>query len=202
MPVIQHRHQRAPPPTGARRCSPLASTLARSSSMARTSSSGSGSPTPHAWLRTRFRCSASSWSGPIRTSAQLAEAGVDAVRGLPARHHTLDHPARSLHPRIRLARNRNQPTVPRHARNLLQRERAAIDLKNFLHATELLHPSPNELSSRASTASRGTCSSLAPRQNSVTTMLFWQESLGQPNSLQPMLRGRAHPVHAHSTENM
>ncbi len=48
---------------------PLASTLARSAIDARTERSGNGSPTPAAWLRRRFSCSAPSASRGIRVSA-------------------------------------------------------------------------------------------------------------------------------------
>jgi hypothetical protein len=50
---------------------PRSSTLARSSIIARTASTGSGSPTPEAWLRIRFSCSSRAWSGLIRTWASL-----------------------------------------------------------------------------------------------------------------------------------
>ena len=42
---------------------PFASTLARSAIVARTARTGSGSPTPAAWLRSRLSCSAPSASG-------------------------------------------------------------------------------------------------------------------------------------------
>src|SRR5437879_4609843 len=48
---------------------PLASTLARSAIVARTARTGSGSPTPAAWLRRRFSCSVSSAPRAILTSA-------------------------------------------------------------------------------------------------------------------------------------
>ena len=48
---------------------PRASTLARSSIIARTASAARGSPTPAAWLRSRLACSRSSASGSMRTSA-------------------------------------------------------------------------------------------------------------------------------------
>src|SRR5258708_824645 len=57
----------APAPPRARRNS----TLARSSIIARTASTGSGSPTPDAWLRMRLSCSWRSWSGGMRTWASL-----------------------------------------------------------------------------------------------------------------------------------
>ncbi len=50
---------------------PLASTLARNSSMARASASDSGLPTPAAWLRTRLVCNCARLSCGIRTSASL-----------------------------------------------------------------------------------------------------------------------------------
>src|SRR6185312_8654918 len=50
---------------------PFARTLARSSSMARTASCGSGSPTPQEWLRTRLRWSACTWPGSMRRSESL-----------------------------------------------------------------------------------------------------------------------------------
>ena len=46
---------------------PRSSTLARSSIIARTASTGSGSPTPDAWLRIRFRCRSRACSGLMRT---------------------------------------------------------------------------------------------------------------------------------------
>jgi hypothetical protein len=49
----------------------LASTLARSAVIARTTGTGSGSPTPAAWLRSRFTCSSWSDSEGIVTSAKL-----------------------------------------------------------------------------------------------------------------------------------
>ena len=48
---------------------PFASTFARSAIVARTARAGSGSPTPAAWLRSRFSCSAPSASRGILTSA-------------------------------------------------------------------------------------------------------------------------------------
>ena len=48
---------------------PFASTLARSAIVARTARTGSGSPSPAAWLRSRLSCSVSSASGEIFTSA-------------------------------------------------------------------------------------------------------------------------------------
>jgi hypothetical protein len=48
---------------------PRASTLARSSMTARTSLTGSGSPTPPAWLRIRLSCSSRMRAGGIVTSA-------------------------------------------------------------------------------------------------------------------------------------
>ena len=50
---------------------PRASALARRTIMARTSRSGSGSPTPAAWLRTRLRCRISISAGEIVTSAKF-----------------------------------------------------------------------------------------------------------------------------------
>ena len=58
---------------------PLASTLARSAIDARTARTGSGSPTPAAWLRSRLSCSAPSASRGIARLGERAEAGVDAV---------------------------------------------------------------------------------------------------------------------------
>ena len=48
---------------------PYASTFARSAIVARTARLESGSPTPAAWLRSRFSCRALSASRGIRTSA-------------------------------------------------------------------------------------------------------------------------------------
>ena len=48
---------------------PLASTFARSAIAARTARTGSASPTPAAWLRSRFTCSAPSASRGIAVSA-------------------------------------------------------------------------------------------------------------------------------------
>jgi hypothetical protein len=50
--------------------SPLASTLARISIIARTTSRGSGSPTPQACERTTFSCSSASSPALIRVSAR------------------------------------------------------------------------------------------------------------------------------------
>ena len=49
---------------------PRARTFARSAIIARTVLTGSGSPTPDAWLRSRFSCRRSSESGGMRTSAK------------------------------------------------------------------------------------------------------------------------------------
>ena len=48
---------------------PLASTLARSAIDARTARTGSGSPTPAAWLRSRLTCSCARSSRSMRVSA-------------------------------------------------------------------------------------------------------------------------------------
>jgi hypothetical protein len=48
---------------------PLASTLARSAIIARTARTGSGAPTPAAWLRSRLSCRRASWSRAMRVSA-------------------------------------------------------------------------------------------------------------------------------------
>ena len=58
---------------------PLASTLARSAIVARTARTGSGSPTPAAWLRSRLSCSALERLARDRHVGERAEAGVDAV---------------------------------------------------------------------------------------------------------------------------
>ena len=58
---------------------PFASTLARSAIIARTAGTGSGSPTPAAWLRSRFSCSARELVVRDRDLGERAEAGVDAV---------------------------------------------------------------------------------------------------------------------------
>ena len=58
---------------------PLASTFARISIMPRTASTLSGSPTPQACERSRFSCSSARSSCGMRSSARVAEAGVDGV---------------------------------------------------------------------------------------------------------------------------
>ena len=49
---------------------PLASAFARSRVAARTISSGNGSPTPQAWLRSRFSWSWAAWAGAMATSTK------------------------------------------------------------------------------------------------------------------------------------
>ena len=63
---------------------PLASTLARSSIIARTSHSGSRSPTPDAWLRTRFTCNSARRPGGMATSESLPKPVVTPYTGAPA----------------------------------------------------------------------------------------------------------------------
>ena len=61
--------QRVSARTGRTPEKPLAMALARSASIARVSRSLKGAPTPQAWLRTRFTCSARICSREIRTEA-------------------------------------------------------------------------------------------------------------------------------------
>ncbi len=75
---------------------PFASAFARSSIAARTTSSGYGSPTPHAWLRRRRSWSSSASSSGMCAETKRPKSGVHAVRVLTA--HAVDELARGAHP--------------------------------------------------------------------------------------------------------
>jgi hypothetical protein len=62
---------------------PRASTLARSSIIARTSRVGSGGPTPAAWLRTRLRCRSRRRPGAMATSDNLPKPVVTPYTTAP-----------------------------------------------------------------------------------------------------------------------
>ena len=107
---------------------PFASTLARSAIVARTARTGSGSPTPAAWLRSRLSCSASSASGGIFDVGERAEAGVDAVGRLVAARAALDDGARRAHAVARAA-SASATGSPRvgDGEQLVERERRAVE---------------------------------------------------------------------------
>ena len=92
---------------------PFASAFARSSIAARTTSSGYGSPTPHAWLRRRRSCSSLGLLLRDRLRDEPAEAGVDAV-GVLARavRGPLDRP-RAPRASARAQRRRARPAPGR-----------------------------------------------------------------------------------------
>ena len=79
---------------------PFASTLARSSIIARTSRSGISGPTPVAWLRTRFTCSSARRSAGIATSDSLPKPVVTPYTASPAAAR------RSTTPRVTAMRSR------------------------------------------------------------------------------------------------
>ena len=77
--------------------SPLASTLARISIMARTTSRASGSPTPAQCERITLRCSSS--RSPARNAhvGQQSHAGIHRVDGRIAGRQPIDQRARGVH---------------------------------------------------------------------------------------------------------
>ena len=94
------RRRSSPPaarrPRRARPSSRCASVFRRIVMAARTTSRGSGAPTPTAWLRTRFSCSSRTLlDGDVRRR-ELAEAGGDAVGDLLLGDDVGDHLVRAI----------------------------------------------------------------------------------------------------------
>jgi hypothetical protein len=65
--------------------------------VARTTGTGSGSPTPAAWLRSRLTCSVSELIRGNLDVGKITEAGVDAVGRLVSMREFLDDGARRMH---------------------------------------------------------------------------------------------------------
>ena len=102
---------------------PFASTFARSAIVARTARTGRGSPTPAAWLRSRFSWSAPSASRGIGGLGERAEAGIDAVDRLAAVCGTIDHLRAMRLPAGCVRRQRDRRVVVGNRRQLFERER-------------------------------------------------------------------------------
>ena len=90
--AVQALERAAPRPRRASLRQPVASAFARSTSAARTISSGYGSPTPQAWLRRSRTWSSSSQLGRDRLRDEPTEPGVDAVGALPERRRRARRP--------------------------------------------------------------------------------------------------------------
>ena len=78
---------------------PSASVFARSRSIARTTSRGSGAPTPAAWLINRFSWRRAASAGGDEPRRERPEPGRDPVDDLAARDEPLDDVSGLLHPR-------------------------------------------------------------------------------------------------------
>ena len=145
---VQHRdqqvhHLRAMPDR------PTARALARSRSMACTTSVGSGSPTPAAWLRTRLRWSVAVLLGGDADVGQVAEAGRHPVHRLARGHHLLDHRLETRHPLARQA-GPPPPPAPGHRHDIGDGQVTAGQLERGWEATSFLYygraevPGPDE----------------------------------------------------------
>ena len=106
---------------------PHASTFARSAIVARTARLESGSPTPAAWLRSRFNCSALKRVVRDPHVGERSEAGVDAVDGFVALGLARDHSARRVDARPRGLGETDRTIVVRDRGDILQRERLTIE---------------------------------------------------------------------------
>ena len=95
--------------------------------VARTARLESGSPTPAAWLRSRFNCRALERVVRDPHVGERAEAGIDAVDGFVALGLPGDHRARRIDARTRGLGETDRPIVVSNRRDILERERLAIE---------------------------------------------------------------------------
>ena len=102
-------------------------TFARSSIIARTSRSGSRSPTPAAWLRTRLTCSSARRSGGIATSESLPNPVVTPYTAAPFGNEPLDDAARPSSALAGACGEGHSGAVASDRHDLIQRERIAVE---------------------------------------------------------------------------
>jgi hypothetical protein len=121
---------------------PLASTFARSSIIARTSRSGSGGPTPAAWLPHEVHLQLAEPLVRDRDVGELAEPGGHAVHDLAPLDDPLDDGASLLHPLARLGRQRDGNTIDGHRPHPVEGERVAVEEYGCGHGTNELGPDP------------------------------------------------------------
>jgi hypothetical protein len=116
---------------------------------------GSGVPTPAAWERRRLRWRVRRSFRSMRTSASVAEAGVDAVgRGL-AGGDPIHERARPLHSRQGLRRELDVDSAARHVADLLQAQRLAVQEQSTVRHGRRKVPRGALSTSKVRTHSRG-----------------------------------------------
>jgi hypothetical protein len=132
---------------------PRATVLARSRSIARTTSRGSGSPTPTEWERSRFSCNWAESAGETKVVARSPKPGGHAVDDLPRGDQPLDHVARLDHagPRVVAEPDRQRRPGPRPRRRRSRGPR---------RSARSPHPRPAAGAGSATRADGGGC---APR---------------------------------------
>ena len=105
----------------------MASVLTRITMAARTTSRGSGAPTPTAWLRTRFSCSSRTFSTRDVRRGELAEAGRHAVDDAFLGDDLLDDAARAGDAVERGCAELDRPARARHRDHVGDAQRRVAD---------------------------------------------------------------------------
>ena len=115
-------------------------TFARRSIIARASRSGSRSPTPAAWLRTRFTWSSARRSGGIAISESLPKPVVTPYATAPLADEAIDDRARRRRPFASARSELTARVIARDRRYLFDRERIAVDNDLVRHARNVDGP--------------------------------------------------------------
>jgi len=110
---------------------PFARAFARSTITARVSESSSGTPTPHAWLRTKFNCNWRIWSVEIRTSASSPKPVFTPIGRHVFRDDSLNDRREALHLRPRPIRNTNARSAESDIVKLLKCQVIAVQEYGF-----------------------------------------------------------------------
>ena len=117
-------------------------TFARSSIIARTSRSGSRSPTPAAWLRTRLTCSSARRSGGIATSDSLPNPVVTPYATACRLDDVVNDASRYGDTLPSMWCEGNDGSVAGDGSNLLECERISVDDDFIGHSRECQRGTP------------------------------------------------------------